>query len=105
MKVMKIILNKCVDRLRIFRKLNESGIDSLSWLVDDESKKASSDPCLLCPLNEVCQSPVLTGYRNKYEFAVGRDVWGQPAVGFALGAYRDGTVSVQVRETSLTNCF
>lgn len=40
-------------------------------------------------------SPVITGYRNKCEFTVGLDREGRPAVGFLLGGYREGIVTVE----------
>lgn len=39
-------------------------------------------------------SPVITGYRNKCEFTVGLDADLQPTVGFLLGGYREGIVTV-----------
>lgn len=45
-------------------------------------------------LDLIKPSPVTTGYRNKCEFSFGFDKDGQPCVGFSLGGFREGTVTV-----------
>ncbi|GAB5031200.1 23s rrna (uracil-5-)-methyltransferase [Nannochloropsis oceanica] len=42
----------------------------------------------------ISPSPAVEGYRNKNEFTVGRNVEGQPTVGFRLGTFRDGNMHV-----------
>jgi tRNA/tmRNA/rRNA uracil-C5-methylase (TrmA/RlmC/RlmD family) len=94
LKTSKVIsvLNQCVYRLREFSKTSDVAMKSRL----DENKETRD--CLLCPMREIQPSPIIQGYRNKYEFAIGWDEWGQVAVGFTLGAYRDGMISVQVSQ-------
>ncbi|CAG8679090.1 6776_t:CDS:2, partial [Scutellospora calospora] len=54
-------------------------------------KSDSNLPCLLQPM---IPSPILEGYRNKCEFTVGRNLNGEIAVGFLLGAFKNGINSV-----------
>lgn len=49
---------------------------------------------LICPLDEVVKSPVLTHYRNKCEFTIGHDFDGQRTIGFLLGLFREGVTVV-----------
>ena len=54
---------------------------------------------LICPIDEVVKSPVLTHYRNKCEFTIGHDFDGKRTIGFLLGLYREGvTVVLGVEE-------
>lgn len=46
-------------------------------------------------LEPIQPSPLLTGYRNKCEFTIGRDRTGAPTVGFSLGGFRDGLLMVE----------
>lgn len=47
-----------------------------------------------CPLDDVIASPLTTGYRNKNEFTCGTDLDGKRCIGFRLGAYKEGSLSV-----------
>ena len=49
-----------------------------------------------CPLEQIYPSPVETLYRNKCEFSIGDGNDGLPTVGFMLGLYKDGVVTVVV---------
>ncbi|TYZ59840.1 hypothetical protein PybrP1_005476 [[Pythium] brassicae (nom. inval.)] len=49
---------------------------------------------LCCPTDSIHPSPVTDGYRNKCEFSVGLDAAGAPCVGFRLGLFRDGVVTI-----------
>ena len=49
---------------------------------------------ICCPLDGTLRSPVVNRYRNKTEFTVGLDVEEQPAVGFLLGAFKEGFTAV-----------
>lgn len=53
---------------------------------------------LLCPCLPILPSPVLTGYRNKIEFSVGKDRNGRLSVGFILGRYAEGLAVVESAE-------
>jgi tRNA (uracil-5-)-methyltransferase len=48
---------------------------------------ASFSEDLACPFEGVLESPVLTGYRNKNQLSVGRDVDGNKGFGFVLGSW------------------
>lgn len=45
---------------------------------------------LICPLEAIRPSPVLTGYRNKCEFSIGEG----KVIGFRLGLYKEGSITV-----------
>lgn len=49
---------------------------------------------LACPLEQVIHSPFTEGYRNKSELTIGLNVEGKPAIGFLLGAMKDGILAV-----------
>lgn len=42
----------------------------------------------------ICNSPKITSYRNKNEFAVGKNARGETTVGFRIGSYADGSIEV-----------
>ncbi|KAI8085810.1 S-adenosyl-L-methionine-dependent methyltransferase [Gilbertella persicaria] len=56
--------------------------------VRDESQRPP------CEMLEPIGSPEINGYRTKCEFTIGKNLEGEPTVGFLLGLYRDGVVSV-----------
>lgn len=43
---------------------------------------------------DICASPQTIGYRNKNEFAVGKNAQGETTIGFRVGSYVDGSVEV-----------
>uniref|UniRef100_A0A1B0DKM9 tRNA (uracil(54)-C(5))-methyltransferase n=1 Tax=Phlebotomus papatasi TaxID=29031 RepID=A0A1B0DKM9_PHLPP len=49
---------------------------------------------LPCQLEQIRASPLVSGYRNKCEFSVGKDPSGENVVGFRLGSYATGFVEV-----------
>lgn len=49
---------------------------------------------LCCPTDSIHPSPSTEGYRNKCEFSIGLDAAGAPCVGFRLGLFRDGVVTI-----------
>lgn len=49
---------------------------------------------LPCQWQGIKASPQVNGYRNKSEFAVGKNASGEKVVGFRLGSYIDGSVEV-----------
>lgn len=49
---------------------------------------------LPCQWLGIKPSPKVNGYRNKSEFAVGKNAAGERVVGFRLGSYVDGSVEV-----------
>jgi tRNA (uracil-5-)-methyltransferase len=52
-------------------------------------------PSLFCPLEPIVGSAVTTAYRNKSEFSVGYNAEMKPAVGFLMGKFIEGTVTVE----------
>lgn len=63
----------------------------------DNKKKNREDGSLFCELDEIRASPIKLGYRNKCEFGISRGYDGSPKmVGFSLGAYKKGIVSLAV---------
>lgn len=54
-----------------------------------------------CEVLDTIQSPEINGYRTKCEFTVGRNLKGEPTVGFLLGLYRDGITAVLSPEECL----
>lgn len=57
--------------------------------------KLSSEARQAICLEPIVPSPVLNGYRNKCEFTVGLDKEGLPTVGFLLGGFREGILTVE----------
>ncbi|CCI47583.1 unnamed protein product [Albugo candida] len=49
---------------------------------------------LCCPFESIQASPETEGYRNKCEFTIGCDEEGHPCVGFRLGLFKNGSVTV-----------
>ncbi|GAB0086999.1 Beta-1,3-glucan-binding protein, N-terminal [Sergentomyia squamirostris] len=49
---------------------------------------------LPCEMEQIRASPLISGYRNKCEFTVGKDTSGQNVVGFRLGSYVTGFIEV-----------
>ncbi|CAJ0747843.1 11876_t:CDS:10 [Entrophospora sp. SA101] len=47
-----------------------------------------------CDFLPILRSPITEGYRNKCEFTIGLNLDKEKTVGFLLGAYKDGLVSV-----------
>jgi len=47
-----------------------------------------------CAIEEIISSPVTSGYRNKCEFTIGFDAEEKLAVGFRLGGFKNGSVTV-----------
>ncbi|KAG1471645.1 hypothetical protein G6F56_002004 [Rhizopus delemar] len=71
--------------------------DKLASLCDDRTKKQigwSTKPGMPCEMLPVIGSPQVNHYRTKCEFTIGRNLEGEPSVGFLLGLYRDGIVAV-----------
>lgn len=44
--------------------------------------------------NGILPSPVIDGYRNKCEFSIGLDGKGNTAIGFQMGAFKDGVLEI-----------
>lgn len=66
---------------------------SMSSVISQYFKKLQS-PAKPTILECIKPSPLQNGYRNKCEFTFGLDVDKAPCVGFTLGGFRDGTLTV-----------
>ena len=51
-------------------------------------------PGCCCPVDKIRKAPLLTGYRNKCEFTIGKNETGEVCVGFRRGRFRDRNVTV-----------
>lgn len=76
---------------KISKRVKKDAATMPEWLVPILKQKTK---WLACPLEQVIPSPITEGYRNKTELTVGLDVNGKPAIGFLLGAMKDGIVAV-----------
>jgi tRNA (uracil-5-)-methyltransferase len=79
-RAMRVLLRKFATRLI---RQNFGG----AWL-STVSAKAMSGGC--CPQAPIVRAELVEGYRNKCEFAIGRDEDKQPCVGFMRGTFVDG---------------
>ncbi|CAO3628250.1 unnamed protein product [Cunninghamella blakesleeana] len=70
--------------------MTEEGKKQLQWAFDKKSTPETPCETILPPIG----SPLINGYRNKCEFTIGKDMNGNPTVGFLLGLYRDGITNV-----------
>lgn len=50
---------------------------------------------LICPIEPILQSPTLEGYRNKFEFTIGKNYNQQICVGFRVGLFKEGNITVE----------
>jgi tRNA (uracil-5-)-methyltransferase len=62
-----------------------------AWLTRYKAKQMGGR---CCPQDPVVRSPVHEGYRNKCEFAIGKDEEGRTCVGFTRGRFREGATAV-----------
>ncbi|KAI8072475.1 S-adenosyl-L-methionine-dependent methyltransferase [Gongronella butleri] len=69
--------------------LTDEGKNQLTWVFED--RKEDEPPCTI---EDAIGSPEIYGYRTKCEFSIGKDLNGDPSVGFLLGSYRDGVTTV-----------
>lgn len=83
----KLAYEEQLDR----KQKNMSSVLSKYFKTLQNGKKEDSIPALLQP---ILPSPLQNGYRNKCEFTFGFDVNGQACVGFSLGGFRGGNLTV-----------
>ena len=69
----------------------EQHVDLHDWLMPHNSSTTAGMGFLY---EDVVPSPAVDGYRNKCEFTVGRNIAGEIAVGFRVGTYLEGSISV-----------
>eukprot|EP00128_Syssomonas_multiformis_P007275 Colp12_sorted_trinity150504_noHs@33883 len=70
-----------------------AGMRTVLDKVKGELRKLGA-PDAICEFEKMHPSPTTEGYRNKCEFSLGPGVDGLPTVGFMLGMYKDGVVTV-----------
>jgi tRNA (uracil-5-)-methyltransferase len=85
-RAMRDILEKIVKRAK-----KDSVAALPEWLSAITKQKLK---WLACPLEQVTPSPLTEGYRNKTELTIAMDIHGKPAIGFTLGAMKNGVVAV-----------
>lgn len=72
-------------------KLAHENPDLQKWLEENKAKYNG----VPCELWDMRHPEEINGYRNKCEFTIGMDLeTGLPTVGFRLGSYVNGTISV-----------
>lgn len=77
---------------KISKRVKKDSVNGMpDWLVPITKQKTK---WLACPLDQVIPSPFTEGYRNKTELTIGLNAQGKPAIGFLLGAMKDGVVAV-----------
>ena len=69
---------------------DESKRQQLEW-IKEKVKENDGFPCALL---DIIPSPVEKEYRNKCEFTFGKDIDGNPTVGFLLGLFKEGYSAV-----------
>ncbi|KAJ3129991.1 tRNA methyltransferase 2 [Nowakowskiella sp. JEL0407] len=106
-KVMKSWKRKLAECLKgpVYNDFQKSTVEWVRSIDEPYETITESGPTwtpdgLLCSLSAVIPSPILTGYRNKCEFTCGMNLSNEKCVGFLLGLYKDGIVSVlDVKDT------
>jgi hypothetical protein len=83
---MRDILEKISKRVR-----KDSPAALPRWLVPVFQLRTKPIPC---PLEQVIPSPSIEGYRNKTELTIGLNQAGEAAIGFLLGAMKNGISAV-----------
>lgn len=77
---------------KISKRVKKDSVNGMpDWLTPITKQKLK---WLACPLDQVIPSPHTEGYRNKTELTIGLNAEGKPAIGFLLGAMKDGVVAV-----------
>ncbi|CAN1837511.1 Zinc finger CCCH domain-containing protein 24 [Linum perenne] len=72
------------------RKACPAGVSLPDWVL--QAREIGGLPC---KLEDILDSPLVNGYRNKCEFSVGYSLGGKPTVGFMLGNFREGVTAVE----------
>lgn len=83
-------LRQLKKKLTQLPDITDEGRKQLQWAFDKNSSPEQPCETILPPIG----SPLINGYRNKCEFTIGKDMNGNPTVGFLLGLYRDGITNV-----------
>lgn len=83
--------SECIRYLQSYATAVKKQNFQLKRIIQKNEAEFNGVPCLWHGFKK---SPKTEGYRNKTEFAIGRDASGEKVVGFRLGSYTDGTVEV-----------
>lgn len=82
--------NECVRHLQAYARAVKKASLELRPIIQAKEKETGM-PCIWHGIKE---SPQTNGYRNKNEFAIGKNENGEKTVGFRLGSYSDGSIEV-----------
>lgn len=82
---------QCIRQLQAYADGVKRANYELKKTIVKNEKEFNGLPCVWHGFKE---SPQIDGYRNKNEFAVGKNLAGEKIVGFRLGSYIDGTTEV-----------
>lgn len=86
----KIKEAECIKHLQTYaRAVKKASLELRPMIQANEKEKG-----LPCIWHGIKAAPTINGYRNKCEFAIGRNENGEKTVGFRLGSYCDGSVEV-----------
>lgn len=81
---------ECVRHLQAYaRAVKRTSLELRPIIQANEKEKGT--PCIWHGIKE---APKINGYRNKNEFAIGKNENGEKTVGFRLGCYNDGSIEV-----------
>lgn len=83
--------SECIKHLQHYANSVKKSTPQLKSLIQQTEKDNNGLPCIW---HGYKKSPKSHGYRNKNEFAVGKNENGERTVGFRLGSYSDGSVEV-----------
>lgn len=81
---------ECLNHLKSYASAVKRASLELRPLIQANEKEIG----LPCIWHGIKEAPKINGYRNKCEFAVGKNADDEPTVGFRLGSYSDGSVEV-----------
>ncbi|CAO3608776.1 unnamed protein product [Cunninghamella echinulata] len=73
------------DKIAEIKDVSNKGRKQINWAYQSG---------LPCEVLDIIESPEVNGYRTKCEFTIGKNLDGEPTVGFLLGLFREGVVSV-----------
>lgn len=81
---------ECIQHLQTYANAVKKASLELRPMIQ-ATEKETGVPCIWHGIKE---APKINGYRNKCEFAVGKNANNEPTVGFRLGSYTDGSIEV-----------
>lgn len=81
---------ECIKHLQAYARAVKKSSLALRPMIQAQEKEKG----LPCIWHGIKEAPNTNGYRNKCEFAIGKNENGETTVGFRLGSYCDGSVEV-----------